>query len=302
MTKALVIGYGSVGRRHARILAELGCEVAVVSRRPIDEVRSFTDIAEAVTTMQPNYVVIANETSAHVAAADALAAAGFAGELLIEKPLGGSIANGENFARCAVAYNLRFHPAVVRLAQLLRSEAIVAMQVYCGQYLPDWRPGIDYRTAYSADPARGGGVLRDLSHELDLLLLLAGPWRRVAALGGRFGALDIASDECWALLVELERCRCATLQVNYLDRPGRREIVVNTANHTYRVDFGRSALISDGEVEEFTLDRDATYRAQHHAMMTGDMASLCSLDEGARVMDLIAAAERAAGTRGWVAA
>jgi predicted dehydrogenase len=302
MTKALVIGYGSIGRRHARILAELGCEVAVVSRRPLDEGRRFADIAEAVTTMQPDYAVIANETSAHVAAADALAAAGFSGELLVEKPLGGAVANGAGFARCAVAYNLRFHPAVIRLAELLRGETIVAIQVYCGQYLPDWRPGTDYRTSYSADPARGGGVLRDLSHELDLLLLLAGPWRRVAALGGRFGALDIASDECWALLVELERCPCATLQVNYLDRPGRREIVVNTADHTYRVDFGRAALISDGEVEEFAADRDATYRAQHRAMMAGDTAHLCSLDEGTRVMGLIAAAERAAGAQEWVAA
>jgi hypothetical protein len=145
-------------------------------------------------------------------------------------------------------------------------------------------------------------VLRDLSHELDLLLLLAGPWQRVAALGGNLGVLDIASDECWALLVELERCRCATLQVNYLDRPGRREIVVNTADHTYQLDFGRAALTSDGEVEEFTVDPDATYRAQHRALMTGDTAHLCSLEEGTRVMDLIAAAERAAGAQEWVAA
>ena len=301
MTKALVIGYGSIGRRHARILSEIGCEVAVVSRRTLEEFARFADIAEAVEEVKPDYVVVANETSAHVAAVDALAGAGFRGKLLIEKPLGDTVAK-DGFALCAVAYNLRFHPAVSQLAGILENEMIVAMQVYCGQYLPDWRPGTDYRKSYSADPDRGGGVLRDLSHELDLLLWFGGPWQRMAAIGGRFGALEIGSDDCWGLLVELERCRCATLQVNYLDRPGRRQIVVNTIRHTYVVDFGKAALICDGEATEFTVNRDDTYRAQHRAMLAGDTAHLCSLEEGARVMDMIAAAEHAAHERAWVAA
>lgn len=301
MTKALVIGYGSIGRRHARILSELGCDVAVVSRRQLDEVHHFADIGDAVRTMSPDYAVVANETSGHVEAVDALAAAGFDGKLLIEKPMGGTVEKGR-FAQVAVAYNLRFHPAVSRLADILESETIVAMQVYCGQYLPDWRPGTDYRQSYSADPERGGGVLRDLSHELDLLLWLAGPCRRIAAIGGRLGALEIASDDCWALLLELERCRCATLQVNYLDRPGRRQIIVNTIGHTYVVDFAKAALICDGQAQEFAIDRDESYRAQHRAAIAGDTSYLCSLNEGARVMELIAAAERAAREHVWVAA
>ena len=301
MTRALVIGYGSIGRRHARVLSELGCEVSVVSRRPLDDVSRFADIAEAVKKMRPDYAVVANETSAHVAAVGALADAGFRGKLLIEKPLGGAI-RPHGFSLCAVAYNLRFHPALSQLASALQGKRIAAMQVYCGQYLPDWRPDTDYRQSYSADPARGGGVLRDLSHELDYVLWLGGACRSIAAIGGRFGALEIASDDCWALLLELDRCRCATLQVNYLDRPGRRQIVVNTADHTYVVDFGQAALIRDGEAQKFTIDRDDTYRAQHRAMLAGDTSHLCSLDEGTRVMELIAAAERAAHEHAWVAA
>lgn len=301
MTKALVVGYGSIGRRHARLLAELGCDVAVVSRRPIQDFPRFADIAAAVRDGRPDYAVVANETAAHAAAVEALADAGFRGKLLIEKPLGGAI-GPHRFSLCAVAYNLRFHPALCRLADALKDDTIVSMQVYCGQYLPDWRPGTDYRQSYSADPSRGGGVLRDLSHELDYVLWLGGACRRVAAIGGRFGALEIATDDCWALLMELDRCRCATLQVNYLDRPGRRQIVANTADHTYVVDFAQAALIRDGEAQKFSVDRDDTYRAQHRAMLAGDASQLCSLAEGARVMDLIAAAERAASERAWVAA
>jgi predicted dehydrogenase len=301
MTRALVIGYGSIGRRHARILAEMGCEISLVSRRPTKDFACFSDIRGAVREVGPEYAVVANETSAHAAAVTALAEAGFAGKLLIEKPLGGDI-KPRGFSLCAVAYNLRFHPALSRLAEALADENIVAMQVYCGQYLPDWRPGTDYRQSYSADPVRGGGVLRDLSHELDYMLWLGGACRRIAAIGGRFGALEIASDDCWALLLELERCRCATLQVNYLDRPGRRQVVVNTVDHTYVLDFAQAALTRDGVAQKFAVERDDTYRAQHRAMLAGDTSGLCSLEEGERVTRLIAAAQRAASEHAWVAA
>ncbi len=301
MTRALVIGYGSIGRRHARILEELDCEVAVVSRRAQENIQRFADVAAAVKNFRPEYVVIANETSAHPGTVDALTAAGFGGKLLIEKPLGGAIAR-HNFALCAVAYNLRFHPALAELALALADQTILAMQVYCGQHLPDWRPGTDYRMSYSADPGRGGGVLRDLSHELDYVLWLGGAWRRATAIGGRFGGLEIASDDCWALLLELERCCCATVQINYLDRPGRRQIVVNTRAHSFAVDFGQAALVRDGEMQRFTVDSDDTYRAQHRAMLAGDTSRLCSLAEGEDVMNLIAASEKAAREQAWVRA
>jgi predicted dehydrogenase len=301
MTKALVIGYGSIGSRHARLLGELGCEVAVVSRRTLENIRHFANVTTAIKNFRPDYAVIANETSAHSGTVEELAAAGFCGKLLIEKPLGGVVPH-DYFAFCAVAYNLRFHPALAELATALAGETILAMQVYCGQYLPDWRPGNDYRTGYSADVARGGGVLRDLSHELDYVLWLGGTWRRAAAIGGHFSKLEINADDCWAVLLELERCRCATIQINYLDRPGRRQIVVNTSAHTFAVDFSGAVLIRDGETQRFTVDRDDTYRAQHQAMLSSDTSRLCGLDEGEDVMNLIAASEKAAREQVWVAA
>ena len=180
MTRALVVGYGSIGKRHARLLGELGCEVAVVSRHS-DAPNGHRTVEAALAAAMPDYVVVANETSAHLATVEALAAAGFAGRLLIEKPLGeGPAVPPGRFAQVGVAYNLRFHPLLGALRERLAGDRICAIEVYCGQHLPDWRPDADYRTGYSADPDRGGGVLRDLSHELDYLLWLGGRWRRVA--------------------------------------------------------------------------------------------------------------------------
>jgi predicted dehydrogenase len=65
MTAALVVGYGSIGQRHARVLTEMGCALSVVSRRPRAGIRCFADVATAVEQDRPDYVVVANETSAH---------------------------------------------------------------------------------------------------------------------------------------------------------------------------------------------------------------------------------------------
>jgi hypothetical protein len=73
-------------------------------------------------------------------------------------------------------------------AERLDGRSAITVSAYVGQDLRDWRPGRDHRTTASATQQAGGGVLRDLSHELDYLLWLFGPWQRVAALGGAYGA------------------------------------------------------------------------------------------------------------------
>jgi predicted dehydrogenase len=304
MTVAIVVGYGSIGQRHVRVLRQLGCDVAVVSRRPVDYQPLFATISDALSALRVDYVVIANETSAHTAAVQELLAKHYEGRLLVEKPLGAMpMAVFEAPFRIAAAgYNLRFHPVMTALADAVARDRLVAMQAYCGQYLPDWRPGTDFRTSYSADPARGGGVLRDLSHELDYLLWLGGSWRRVAGLGGHLSTLEIQSDDCWALLLELDRCPAVSLQINYLDRPGSRRLIVNTARHTYNADLIRNTLTRDGQEQTFELEADHTYKEQHSAILAGDTTRLCSLAQGRRVMQLIDATERAAGQGCWVSA
>ncbi|HXY99720.1 MAG TPA: Gfo/Idh/MocA family oxidoreductase [Stellaceae bacterium] len=300
---ALVVGLGSIGRRHARLLGELGLEVAAVSRRADAAPRCYASLGEALARETPGYVVVANETSAHRASLAALAEAGFSGTVLVEKPLFAEPAPlPENrFAGLYVGYNLRFHPLLAELKRLLAVEPALSAQIYVGQYLPDWRPGRDYRATASATRAAGGGVLRDLSHELDYMRWLFGPCRQVAALSGRSGALDIDSEDVAALLLAFERCPVATLQLNYLDRPGAREIVVNTAHRTLRADLRRGSLHLDGEVRLFPAARDDTYLAQHRSALGNRREALCTAEEGAAAVALIAAAEQAAASGAWVA-
>lgn len=304
MTRALVVGLGSIGRRHARVLDDLGCEVAVVSRRSPSEGphRMFGGVAVAVAEHRPEYVVLARETARHAADVGELAATGFGGAVLVEKPLTATPAHLplSSFSRVAVAYNLRFHPVLASLRSAMVGQDVATVTAHAGQHLSTWRPGTDYRQGYSADPAAGGGVLRDLSHELDYLQWLFGPPVRLAAAGGQSGMLEVASDDVWGVLLELERAPLVSLQLDYLDRVGQRRLVVTSRDHTWVADLVANRLQLDG-AEVPTVGEQDTYRAQHVAMLSDEGDDrLCSAADGAAVVRLVMSIETAARDRRWV--
>jgi len=295
---ALVAGLGSIGTRHARILAELGLAVATVSRRGSGDHRS---IGEALSHGQFDYVVIATETAQHVDALRELADAGFRGTVLVEKPM---LARSEPlpafpFAKLFVAYNLRFHPVMAALAARIEGRSAITVSAYVGQDIRDWRPGRDHRATASSTIAAGGGVLRDLSHELDYLLWLFGPWQRVAALGGASGARDLEVDDHLALLMEMARAQVVQVHLDYLDRAGLRRIRINLADETIEADLAGGNLIVNGVATPYASERDTSYRAMHQAALGGD-GPVCSFAEGFAVVDLIDASERALNSKSWV--
>lgn len=299
--KALVVGHGSIGARHARLLVELGCDTAVLSRRDVAFPVVYSGLEQALARHRPGYVVIANATAEHHETLEALAAAGFAGDVLVEKPLfdRSRPSPAGTFRNLAVAYNLRFHPVIRRLRELLEGQAALSASAYVGQYLPDWRPGTDYRQSYSAIARLGGGALRDLSHEFDYLGWLLGEWTMVAALGGHASPLEIDSDDLFALLIRTTGCPVVSVQVSYLDRVARRQIVINTAEHTIVADLVAGTVALDRDVETFTAERDLTYREMHRAALAGDFTSFCTLDQGLATVHLIDAAERANHLHQW---
>lgn len=295
---AVVAGLGSIGTRHARILAELGVVVTTVSRRGGGDHRS---IGEALSRGEVDYVVIATETARHIDALRELAAAGFRGTVLVEKPL---LARPEPlpsfpFAKLFVAYNLRFHPVMAALARRIAGRSAITVSAYVGQDIRDWRPGRDHRDTASSTVAAGGGVLRDLSHELDYLLWLFGSWQRVAALGGASGARDLEVDDHLSLLVEMARAPVVQVHLDYLDRAGLRRIRINLADETIEADLVGGNLIVNGIATPYPSERDTSYRAMHQAALNGD-GTLCSLAEGVAVVDLIDASERALNSKSWI--
>lgn len=303
MSRVIVVGYGSIGKRHVRLLEEKRCDVGVVSRRNVDVRKHYWNIEEAIEKEDPHFVIIANRTAEHSKTLNELTRLSFTGTALVEKPLVHSVNAIPTSASydIRVAYNLRFHPLLKELKHRVQNEEVVSVDAYAGQYLPSWRPERDYRQTYSARKSQGGGVLRDLSHEIDYLLWLLGDWKRVTAIGGNLSALEIDSDDVFTLLMETSRCRATVLQLNYLDREVHRTVRINTVNHTFALDLVASTLSVDGTVtQNGKVGRDTTYRAQHDALLSGTSEVLSTLEDGKRVVQLVEAAEQSAEYGTWI--
>jgi len=223
---------------------------------------------------------------------------------LIEKPLAnpGDAIDMASGRPMFVGYQLRFDPLLKMLHDLLSHETLISAEIRACSYLPDWRAGRDYRQTESASRRAGGGVLRDLSHELDYALWLFGPWRRLAAIGGHLSALEIDTDDSHAVLVETTRCPSVMLSLNYLDRREERWIIVNAQRGTIKADLFNRTLVNNGETifSGTSGDVDRTYVDENRAMLTGEFANACSIAEGLAVVNMVAAIETAEREGRWV--
>ena len=288
--KVLVVGYGSIGARHANILRELGHDVHVVTQQCNIGFPFFKSLLEALCSDSFEYIVIANKTSDHFGALKQIVDNGFQGKILVEKPIFDNTAiKSTEFSQfdILVGYNLRFHPLISKLKDLLKRQSIISAAIYFGQYLPNWRPNRDYRTSYSAKKREGGGVLRDLSHEMDYLLWIFGDWQKLTALGGHLSELEVDTEDVVSVMLETRSCPILNLHINYLDRPPRREIIVNTKSQTVNVDLIRGTLQINNTITHQQVERNFTYKEQHLAVLKGNMERLCTLNQGMSVLKMI---------------
>ena len=296
-----VVGAGSIGSRHQRILIQLGHKVSVVSANSPDA--DFRSMSDALERESFDYVVIASQTSQHVIDLSALIKNRFNGRVLIEKPLFEKLHTLEEncFSFAAVGYNLRFHPAIVWLKDTLpKLGKLTSANFYVGQFLPTWRPDSDYRKSSSARDISGGGVLRDLSHELDLVQYLFGDWQQLTAVGGKFSDLEIATDDTFSILMTSTKCNAISVQLNYVDRIKQRYITINGNNGTVSIDLiSNTAKFSDLDVK-FSVNADDTYVAQHLAVISNDSQNTCSLSEALKVVETIQAIEKSAEKLKWI--
>ena len=299
--KTAVVGYGSIGARHEAVLAQLGHEVSICSQRKLEGVtKLYHDLESVLSQEQLDYIVLANKTGDHYGSLNQLKELGFKGKVLVEKPLfeKAHSFDWDQSKNVFVGYNLRFHPALQALKKILENEKVLSVQVYCGKYLPSWRQNPQYYKSYSAHKDQGGGVLRDLSHELDYLLWLFGSWKRVCGFADHLSSLEINSEDVAAGLMETADCPLIQFQMNYLDRLGRRKMVVNTEEHTYYVDLIKNTLKSEDGVEFFDVQRNDTYRLQHDSILNGEQLA-CSFEQGVEIMKLIDAFELSIESQQW---
>ena len=190
-----------------------------------------------------------------------------------------------------VGYNLRFHPLINKLKEDISTEEIFSVDVVCNSYLPDWRNNIPYEDSSSASKARGGGVLLDLSHEIDYINYIFGDISHLFSENIKLSKLDIDTDDYLSLIGKIKKGGLFTLNMKYFSFNEIRRLSIETNLRSIVLDILNSKItyFSGDKVEKIESDYlfNSTYLDQHKAILDNDFSKICSLDEGMKVMEMI---------------
>lgn len=305
----LVLGLGSIGRRHATNLAALhpGARLTFVRHTAAEDdfTRSLgarvVDRLDAVIDEPVDLAVLATPSANHRDALPALIER--ACPLLVEKPVVTSLDDADAVSLLletappavrAAGFNLRYLPSLRRFRDAVAGGRVgtpVRASFIAGQWLPSWRPGTDYRSSYSSDASRGGGVELDLSHEFDVARWFFGDLAVEYARGGRFTSLELeANDTSVSVLAPETGPPLVTVSLDYVARQRVRwyEVVGEDGRIEWTLDGRLEHSDADGRHDlSGTLgdfDVAATYvemiRGVIDAVTTGATSGFQSLEDG----------------------
>jgi predicted dehydrogenase len=313
----LIVGCGSIGKRHARVLSGLGvadlriCDPSAEQRRTLVEqvpTVKVCDSYEAGLNERPDAVLLCTPPAMHVPMARQAIEAGC--HVLSEKPLSDSTDGIDELVALAqrrskkvmVALCFRYHDGLVKAKQYLDSGRIgrlASVRALMGEHLPDVRP--DYRTLFSA---KVGGAF-DLMHDIDLALWYAGqPVRRVHAVYGNYSDIGIEAPDLVEILMDFESHCAATVHLDFFQRPRRRQMELIGTQGVITVEFARwdhctvsvyQSARGQWEVEELTTDRDDMFRAEDREFLDAvaeDKPIRCTIAEGRKSLDVVLAAQQ----------
>ena len=284
MKKILVVGYGSIGKRHVENLLSISnLEVIVCTKRnDIGKLKKHAKVYHSIKQCleeKPDVGIIANETSLHVPTAIKLAKAGL--DLFLEKPLSNSLKDVEKLRTIIkkkklitqMGCNLRFHPCIKKIKSMIEQQKIgkiISAQVQTCSYLPDYHPWEDYRKGYAARKDLGGGVLLTQIHEIDYMYWLFQEVENVISISGKLSDLDITAEDYVSSLLKFKNKIIGELHMDYFQRPDFRsckirgtkgEIYWNSDNNSvniYRMDKKRWKT----ELEVKNYQRNFSYAEQ----------------------------------------
>jgi len=310
----LIVGYGSVGQRHARNLAKRGALVSVVDNDPKRFHAEagpklhggYSSVEQALEAEAFTGAVVATPTAFHVDQTVALLRAGC--PVMLEKPIAPDLRSAQFLASVQretqvpilLGYTWRWWPALLELRAKLQSGRIgrpLRAELIMASHLEDWHPGEPLSDFFMSKAALGGGALLDESHWFDQMLWLFGEPAEIAADVERVSTLPIDSDDHVELRAFYKDGLRVRVHLDLYTRPTERSIAIygDAGMLSWRFETGSLTLISTtGKREEipFTNDRNDMFdalAAEFLAMGT-DVRASCTLEDGLSVLQVVEAA------------
>lgn len=266
------IGLGSIASRHIRNLKSLFQEEIIIDVLRSGNGRALDDDLQSMIEqiyydydslpMGYDVIFITNPTALHYETLQKVQA--HAKHFFIEKPVfetGKEDIGGlqlKNDSVYYVACPLRYTNVIQYLKQNIDFGEVYSVRCISSSYLPDWRPGTDYRNTYSAKKELGGGVSIDLIHEWDYICYLAGQPQKVHSFIGRKSNLEIDSDDLAVYIAEYPD-KFVELHLDYLGRKTIRKIELFTKDDSIEADLVEQKILYRKEncIIDLNEDRDS---------------------------------------------
>jgi predicted dehydrogenase len=255
------------------------------SEEGIQSIYSWDDIPSDLTA-----VIITNPTAKHKETLDR--AANLRIPIFMEKPVFHQIDDDTDALVSRIegsgiptytACNFRFHPTIQRVKDEVTRRKPLEVTVYCGSYLPDWRPNVDYRNVYSAQQELGGGVHLDLIHEIDYVRFWFGPPQNTTSYFRKKSSLEINTPDIAHYTMEYPGWSVFTT-LNYYRKNAKRAVEIVWEDDVWEVDLLTSNITNSLGEEVFRWDFDImeTYREQmrHFLEVCSGKPSVNTLGEG----------------------
>lgn len=300
--KVIVIGFGSIGKRHARNLIELGIVPYIVTRHPDPAVKAvfFSSMKEIKDPGAFTHAIIASPTARHLDDMRLVAKAGIK-NVLIEKPIEATSQRAREILKLAkakrinvsVAYNMRYCGSLRSVKDFVKKNMrqVRIVEALVGHYLPLWRPGWDYAASYRARRKSGGGVDLDLSHEVDYVLWLFGDKFKARKVhSAKISDLKIDAPDITKVILDYGKM-IADITLDCIRRPKERRLNIICENgKRLSHDFMTNTLTSGNKKVSFKDDMVNSYKKMLKGFLGTDKKKkdlLCTGDEALQALKVL---------------
>lgn len=254
----LFVGLGSIARKHIVALRKIDEVFHIYALRTIPDSQVEEGVVNIYSMNELNvnidFVIISNPTSAHISTINTVL--NLRCPLFIEKPIYHKLNIEDTIQRINtlnimtyVACNLRFLNCLSYVKNKLENNTHILneVNVYCGSYLPEWRPGNDFRKIYSANMDQGGGVHIDLIHELDYLYWFFGMPVQIKTTLKNQSSLNINAYDYANYCLSYDFF-CASVILNYYRRDAKRTLELVFDNETWMVDLRANTVTCNDKI------------------------------------------------------
>ena len=314
----LVVGYGSIGKRHIENLSIFSnLQIFVCTNRKYDsflknkKCKIFSSLDDCI-KQKPDIAFIANTTNLHVKTAIKLANANI--PLFIEKPLSNSTKDIKILLNIIkkkklvtmMGCVLRFHPAIKKIKQIISENKIgqiISVHAENGSFLPNWHLDEDYKKSYASRNDLGGGVVLTNIHELDYLYWFFGNVNEVFSITGKFSDLEIDVEDLSSILLRFTNNIIAEIHLDYFQKPSIRSCKIvgtygtlywdSSKNNVQLYDVKKKKWVDNLKLKNYDLNDMYMDEIKYFfKCVNKEEKSINSIEEGAKILNIAIAIKK----------